>query len=171
MIDIRVLFRHNTVYTTLERWVSTSSFALFRADILLVVHTPSSREYELVTNMSNEVDLNDEIMEHSFTLIFEMSCVYNLPKKIEITFHISNAIASLIIWIQGIWNYNKSWNDFIVLCCKLMWFQFSTYIQKIYIHDAATFFFLERCPAYLPNMLLKNSQREKHLFKQFSWTI
>ena len=50
----------------------TSSFALFRADILLV-HTPSSREYELVTNMSNEVDLNDEIMEHSFTLIFEMS--------------------------------------------------------------------------------------------------
>ena len=133
--------------------------------------TPSPREYELVTNMSNEVDLNDEIMEHSFTLIFEMSCVYNLPKKIEITFHISNAIASLIIWIQGIWNYNKSWNDFIVLCCKLMWFQFSTYIQKIYIHDAATFFFLERCPAYLPNMLLKNSQREKHLFKQFSWTI
>ena len=61
--------------------MSTSSFALFRADILLVVHTPSSREYELVTNMSNEVDLNDEIMEHSFTLIFEMSCVYNLPKK------------------------------------------------------------------------------------------
>ena len=45
--------------------------------------TPSPREYELVTNMSNEVDLNDEIMEHSFTLIFEMSCIYNLPKKIE----------------------------------------------------------------------------------------
>ena len=66
-------------------------------------------------------------------------------KKIEITFHISNAIASLIIWIQGIWN-NKSWNDFIVLCCKLMWFQFSTYIQKIYIHDAATLFFSRKMP-------------------------
>ena len=26
--------------------------------------------------MSNEVDLNDEIMEHSFTLMFEMSCIY-----------------------------------------------------------------------------------------------
>ena len=38
--------------------------------------TPSPREYELVTNMSNEVDLNDEIIEHFFTLMFEMSCIY-----------------------------------------------------------------------------------------------
>ena len=39
----------------------STSFALFRADILLNVLL---LEYELVKNMSNEVDLNDEIMEH-----------------------------------------------------------------------------------------------------------
>ena len=56
----------------------STSFALFRADILLVLLL----EYELVKNMSNEVDLNDGIMKqwNSFTLIFEASVrsgIYN----------------------------------------------------------------------------------------------
>ena len=94
LIDIRVLFRHNS--TVHNSWKMSTSFALFRADILLNVLL---LEYELVKNMSNEVDLNDEIMEH-----------YGTPLPWFLKW-VASTIYSSIVTVN-LWSKSSTWTQF-----------------------------------------------------------